>query len=273
MKANVPRRGIVGTTLAITAMAGATLLSGSATAGQDFAGPKPTILLVHGAFTDASSWSGVITNLQHAGYPVVAPPNPLRDLTTDAAYIAGITRNIKGPVIMVGHSYGGAVITNAAREAPNVKGLVYVAAFAPDNGESTGDINKRYPDTPIRTSIVPQLYPDGTVDLYIDPAKFRDVFAQDVPADRAAVMAAVQRPLNAPAGDRPSGEPAWKKLPSWFLTATEDHAINPAAEADMAKRAHAVQTVKIRGGHALPVSHPNDVARLIRTAACQTRQQ
>lgn len=282
MRAHVSRRrvvrGAVGTTLALALGAGTTLLSGSATAHSNpddeyLAGPKPTIVLVHGAFTDASSWNGVIGNLRHAGYPVVAPPNPLRDLAADSAYVAEIVRNIDGPVIMVGHSYGGAVITNAARETPNVTGLVYVAGFAPDAGESTAGIGARYPDTPLKTSLVPQPYPDGTVDLYIAQDKFHDVFAQDLPADRAALMAATQRPLAAAAGDGPSGEPAWRTLPSWFLIPTEDHATHPAAHADMAKRAHAKQTVEIKGGHALPVSHPDDVAHLIRTAACQTQRR
>lgn len=264
--------GAVGAALAVAA--GTTLIPDSATADadsvdQNFLGPKPTIVLVHGAFTDASSWHGVIGNLRRAGYPIVAPPNPLRDLASDSAYVAGVVNNIKGPVLLVGHSYGGAIITNAAREAPNVKGLVYVAGFAPDKGESTGSISARYPETPIKTSLTPQPYPDGTVDLYIAPDKFHHVFAQDIPADRAALMAATQRPITAAAFDGPSGEPAWKSLPSWFLIAAEDHALHPAAQADMAKRAHAKLTIELSAGHALPVGHPNEVAHLIRTAAWQ----
>nr|CEL13147.1 hypothetical protein [Kibdelosporangium sp. MJ126-NF4]CTQ98835.1 hypothetical protein [Kibdelosporangium sp. MJ126-NF4] len=230
-------------------------------------------MLVHGAFTDASSWHGVIGNLQHRGYQVVAPANPLRDLAADSAYVADVVRSVKGPVILVGHSYGGAVITNAARAADNVKGLVYVAGFAPDAGESASSIDARYPETPIKRSITPLRHPDGTVDLSIAPEKFPGVFAPDVPRHQAVQMAAAQRPIAPAAVESPSGQPAWKSLPSWFLIATEDRAIHPDAQADMAKRAHAKQIVRVRADHAVPVSRSDEVANLIRAAAWETRDR
>nr|WP_244409036.1 alpha/beta hydrolase [Stackebrandtia nassauensis] len=268
------RRVLAGTAVAMAA--GSTLIAGSAMADPDTSSgktrrPRPTIVLVHGAFTDASSWHGVIGRLQDAGYTVIAPANPLRDLTSDSAYIAAVVKSVKGPVVLAGHSYGGAVITNAAREADNVTGLVYLAAFAPDEGESPGSISADYPETPIGQSLAPLPLPDGTADLLIAPDKFHHVFAQDIPAADAARLASAQRPIAEAAFGGKTGEPAWKSLPSWFLVATEDHAIHPDAQRDMAERAHAKKTVKVASGHAVSLSHPGKVAALIRTAAKQAR--
>ncbi|WP_433336294.1 alpha/beta fold hydrolase [Spirillospora sp. CA-294931] len=250
--------------LATTSMPSATASGSAPSTG---ACRKPTVALVHGAFTDAGSWHGVIGDLQRHGYQVVAPANPLRGLAADSTYVANVVRGIKGPVVLAGHSYGGAVITNAARMAGNVSGLVYVAGFAPDEGESASDIDRRYPATPLKKSIVPLPHPDGTVDLSIAPEKFPGVFAAGVPRRKAAQMAAAQRPIAVAAVEGRSGRPAWKALPSWFLIPTEDQALHPDAQADMAERAAARRTVRIKAGHAVPVSHPGKVADLVQAAA------
>src|SRR5947207_2983207 len=189
---------------------------------------KPTIVLVHGAFADASSWNGVIGRLQQ-GYSVIAPANPLRGVAADSAYIASLLGQIDGPVLLGGHSYGGAVITNAAASAPNVVGLVYVAAFAPDEGERLGDVASGSKDSVLNTALVEFRYPTGpgaetAVEFAINPTLFREAFAADLPAAQPAVMAATQRPIAALAFTEPSGAPAWKRLPSWAVVATGDKA-------------------------------------------------
>ncbi|WP_207709877.1 alpha/beta fold hydrolase [Actinomadura macrotermitis] len=255
----------------VTALLGATTTAAGAVAAapRDDDGAKPTVVLVHGAFTDGSSWSGVIRDLHRSGYKAIAVADPLRDLRSDAAYVASVVASVKGPVVLVGHSYGGAVITNAAQAAPNVKALVYIAAFAPDEGESNASIGARFHDT-IGKSVLPRPYtkPDGTtgVDLYIDPAKYAATFAADVPRSQTALMAATQRPITAEAVNTPSGPPAWKKLPSWYLVSTRDQAIPPAAQRFMAGRIGA-RTVELPASHASPVSRPRAVALLIRAAA------
>jgi pimeloyl-ACP methyl ester carboxylesterase len=183
------------------------------------AATKPTVVLVHGAFADASSWNGVVTRLQRKGYTVLAPANPLRGLASDSAYIASFVHQIQGPVLLVGHSYGGAVITNAATGAGNVVGLVYVAAFAPDEGERLLDVEAGSKDSVLNTALVPLQYPTGVgsetaLEFAINPERFHDVFAADLPAQQAAVMAATQRPAAALAFSDPSGPPAWRSLPS-----------------------------------------------------------
>ena len=230
--------------------------------------PLPTVVLVHGAFADASSWNPVISKLQHQGYPVIAPANPLRGVTTDSAYLASVLATIDGPIVLVGHSYGGAVITNAATGNPNVKALVYVAAFAPDEGESLATISHDYPNSELAASVLPRPYPDG-VDLYINPDTFRDVFAADLSRDTAALMAAIQRPLGAAGFTDASGTPAWKTIPSWYLVASNDRAIDPAAERAMAERASA-HTIEIRSSHVAMLSHPDTVVQLITDAARAT---
>ncbi len=234
-------------------------------------GPKPTIVLVHGAFADASGWGGVITRLEDRGYTVLAPANPLRGVATDSAYIASVLATITGPIVLVGHSYGGEVITNAATGNPNVKALVYIAAFAPDLGETAGGILARFPGsmlTPPNLILRPFPQPDGTTgeDAYINPTVFREAFCADCSASTAAVMAATQRPAALATLSEPSGVPAWKTIPSWYLVASQDHAIPPAAERFMAARMHA-HTVEINSSHAAMVSHPGAVTDLILSAA------
>jgi len=172
------------------------------------AGVKPTIVLVHGAFADASSWNGVIERLQQQGYTVIAPANPLRGVAADAAYTASLLGQINGPVLLAGHSYGGAVITNAATGAPNVVGLVYVAAFAPDEGENLGDVEAGSKDSVLNTALVQYNYPTGhdgetSVEFAINPALIREAFAADLPEQQTALMAATQRPI-APSPQRRS---------------------------------------------------------------------
>ena len=236
---------------------------------------KPTIVLVHGAFADASGWSGVISRLQHRGYTVMAPPNPLRGVASDAAYIKSVLATIKGPIVLVGHSYGGFVITNAATGNPNVKALVYIAAYAPKDGETVQNVNdlapgsKIGPDT-LTVQTVPGADSNPIQEAYINPSAFADVFAADVPADLAAVMAASQRPAALATLGQSSGPPAWKSIPSWYLVAGRDNAIGTAAERIMANRMGA-HTIEIKtASHAVMVSHPDETTRLILNAARAT---
>ncbi|MFF8026021.1 alpha/beta fold hydrolase [Streptomyces sp. NPDC007896] len=233
----------------------------------------PTALLVHGAFADAASWSGVIAELQNHGIPVVAPPNPLRSLASDAAYIASVAAQIDGPVVLVGHSYGGAVIT-VAGTAENVVGLVFVAAYVLEEGESLGELQGRFPDSPLGSSLKQATYPveggDPAVEVTIVPEAFPSVFAADVPADVTKVLAVAQRPLAAGAFTETATAAAWKTKPSWALVAAADQAINPEVERFGAKRAGAT-TLEVEGAsHAVAVSRPKLVAELIRDAVRAT---
>ncbi|WP_037599801.1 alpha/beta fold hydrolase [Streptacidiphilus rugosus] len=234
---------------------------------------KPTIVLVHGAFADASSWTGVIQRLQRDGYPVIAPANPLRGLPSDSAYLASVLHSIQGPIVLVGHSYGGEVITDAAAGDPQVKALVYIAAIAPDKGESANDILGKFPGSELGSALNQVSYPlpDGktATDLYIKPDKFRAAFAADVPAATAAVMAATQRPIDATSLGAPSTTPAWGTIPSWYLVANQDKTIPPAAERFMAERAHA-HTSAVNSSHAVAVSHPDAVTDIILDAVHAT---
>jgi pimeloyl-ACP methyl ester carboxylesterase len=236
---------------------------------------KPTVVLVHGAFADASGWSAEIRYLTAHGYPVIAPAVPLRGLLSDASYIRSVVATIHGPVVLVGHSYGGAVITNAAIGAPNVKALVYVSAFLPKKGEAAAKFidpklfpgSLLSPKTLLERPIHNPLAPHGKdADVYINPVDFRAVFAGDQSKTEATVLAAEQRPLSAFAFYQPSGRPAWKKLPSWDLISLNDKAIPPAAQEFMAKRAHAHVTA-IHSSHDSLISHPQTVDKLIVTAA------
>ena len=229
-----------------------------------------TVVLVHGAFADASSWNGVIPSLQQRGCAVVAPPNPLRGLTVDSAYIASVLGQIDGPVLLVGHSYGGAVITNAATGAPNVLGLVYVAAFLPDEGEVLGAVAADSRDSVLSSALAPRRYPAGqpgqpATEFGIDPAKFHATFARDLPADVSAVMAATQRPIAEAAFTDPSGPPAWKRLPSWAVVATGDLAVGTDLARSMAQRAGA-RIVELEGSHVIMISRPEAVLEVIDTA-------
>ncbi|MEV7418839.1 alpha/beta hydrolase [Streptomyces sp. NPDC089919] len=230
----------------------------------------PRIVLVHGAFADASSWSGVVRTLQDAGYQVSAPANPLRGLPQDSAYLAGYLRTVPGPVVLVGHSYGGEVITDAARGLDHVRALVYVAAIAPEAGESANDVLGQFPgsELPAALDAVPYTRADGAegADLYIKPESFRPVFAADVDPATAAVLAAVQRPVDAASlADTSTGE-TWKDVPTWYLVATQDRAVPAEAQRFMARRAGA-HTVEVDASHAVAVSRPDEVADLIVTAA------
>jgi pimeloyl-ACP methyl ester carboxylesterase len=233
----------------------------------------PTVVLVHGAFADAASWSGVIAELQSRGIPVVAPPNPLRGLASDAAYIASVAAQIDGPVVLVGHSYGGALIT-VAGTTENVVGLVYIAAYVLEEGESLGELQGRFPDSPLVSNLKQATYPvegaDPAVEVSITPEAFPDVFAADVAADVTKVLAVAQRPLAAAAFEETASAAAWKTKPSWALVAGADHAINPEVERFGAKRAGAT-VVEIEGAsHAVAVSQPKEVADLILDAVRAT---
>ncbi|WP_405496850.1 alpha/beta fold hydrolase [Nocardia sp. NBC_00511] len=231
---------------------------------------KPSILLVHGAFADASSWSGVVEQLQRKGFRVTAAAVPLRGLDYDSAYIRGILDTMPGKTVLVGHSYGGAVITNAAVGSPKAAGLVYVAAFAPDKGESLGELDGRY-GGPATKITVPQMFPApaggaSLPELVITPDKYVEYFAPDVPPVQAAVLAAGQRPIAVTAFTEKTGDPAWRTLPSWYLVASDDRMIPPAGQREMAKRSNATVT-EHAGSHAIAVSHPDVVADVIDKAA------
>jgi len=227
----------------------------------------PTVVLVHGAFADASSWNGVIERLQAQDVEVTAPANPLRGIAIDSAYLATVLEETPGPVLAVGHSYGGAVITNAAANAANVAGLVYVAAFAPDEGERLGEVEDGSKDSVLDGALVPHHYPPGNggepqVEFAIDPAKFHDAFAADLPAEQSALMAATQRPIAEAAFSEPNGPPAWKHLPSWAVVATGDTAAGADVTRSMAQRAGATIT-EVEGSHVIMVSQPEAVADVI----------
>jgi pimeloyl-ACP methyl ester carboxylesterase len=234
-------------------------------------GSQPTVVLVHGAFADGSSWTGVIQRLQAEGIRVTAPAIPLRGISIDSAYLGSLIEQIPGPVLAVGHSYGGALITNAATNAEGVVGLVYVCAFAPDEGESLGEIESDSKDSVLNTAQVPLQYPTGVgqeetaVEFAVDPDKFHDAFAADLPEKQSAVMAATQRPVAELAFSEPNGEPAWKKLPSWAVVASGDKAAGADVVRSMAKRAGAKIT-EVEGSHVIMISQPQAVTDVILTA-------
>lgn len=224
---------------------------------------KPTIVLVHGAFADASSWNGVAELLQQEGYTVNAPANPLRGITADSAYIASALDQIDGPVLLVGHSYGGAVNSNAATSASNVVGLVYVAAFAPDEGEKLIEVENGSKDSILDSALVELHYPSGqngetAVEFAINPELFHASFAADLSEEEAALMAATQRPVAELAFGEPNGPPAWKTLPSWAVVATGDKAAGADVVRSMAERAGA-DIVEVEGSHVIMISQPQAV--------------
>ena len=228
---------------------------------------SPTVVLVHGAFAYASSWNGVIERLLARGINVTAPANPLRGISIDSAYIASVLEQTPGPVLAVGHSYGGAVITNAATGADNVVGLVYVAAFAPDEGETLGDVENDSKDSVLNSALVPLHYPTGNggdpgVEFAIDPAKIQEAFAADLSAEQNALLAATQRPATELAFSEPSGPPAWKHLPSWAVVATGDKAAGADVIRAEAERAGAKIT-EVEGSHVIMISQPQVVTDVI----------
>lgn len=228
------------------------------------AGPsaKPTIVLVHGAFADGSSWSRVIPLLQRDGYYVIAVQNPLTSFAADVETTKRVIDAQTGPVVVVGHSYGGAVITQAAAGSANVKALVYLAAFAPEAGEAIGALGDKYPAPPLNAA----LKPDAAGFLYVDRAQFHAAFAADLPVAETNVAAATQKPLIGSVFGAKVDQAAWKTIPSWYLVSQEDRAINPDLERFYAKRMGA-KTSEIKASHVAFISHPTEVARLIERAA------
>jgi len=230
---------------------------------------KPTIVLAHGAFAESSSWNGVVAILKKNGYPVVAAAVPLRSVKGDAQYVGDLVASIKSPVVLVGHSYGGMVISAAAVGKSNVKALVYVAAFAPEAGETAVGLSGKFPGSTLGPTLAPPVaLAGGGKDLYIQQDKFHAQFAADVSDADAKTMSATQRPITEAALNEVSGEAAWKTLPAWFIYGELDKNIPAQAQAFMAERAHSKQTVVVKGAsHVVMVSHPAAVARLIESAA------
>jgi pimeloyl-ACP methyl ester carboxylesterase len=268
-------------TLALALIAGlaitlTTTQSQAKTRTRTATAPRPTVVLVNGAWANNAAWSGVIERLQAQGYTVDAPPNPLQSLTGDTATIADLLKTIKGPIVLVGHSYGGAVITNAATGDRNVKALVYVDAFAPAKGESVLALDSIKPGSALAAgptkvfNFVP--FPGakkGDAELYIKPSVFEQAFANGLSAKEGAFLAATQSPVTYGAVTAPSGTPAWKTIPSWYVLGTIDKAIPPAIQLFMAQRIHAHIT-RVRAGHLSMVAAPGVVAKVITAAAKAT---
>ncbi len=227
---------------------------------------KPSIVLVHGAFSDGSSWKKVIPILEEEGFTVTAVQNPLRSLAEDVATTKRVIEAQKGDVVLVGHSYGGSVITDAAAGSDKVKALVYVAAFAPEAGETVGGLLGKFPPAALGTALAP----DSASFLYIDRTKFHHVFAEDVPEREASVMAATQKPIAASAFSESTTSATWKIIPSWYVVTTLDHAVNPELQRFMAKRI-GVQTTEVKASHVPFLSQPEEISKVIKAAAGQTR--
>ena len=228
---------------------------------------KPTVVVVHGAFADASGWTAVLERLKRDGYAVIAPANPLRSLSGDSAYIKSVLDQIPGPLVVVAHSYGGAVITNAAAGNPNVKALVYVDGFIPDVGEQ--GLNLAGEGSQVLPALEPRKIPpfgENDQDFYIKEDAFRAVFCADLDAQTAASMAATQRPIAAASFGEPTMSAAWKSIPSWAVIGLQDRVITPESLRSMAERAGST-IVEIESSHVSMISHPNEVADLIERAA------
>jgi pimeloyl-ACP methyl ester carboxylesterase len=263
--------------LAVLALLASLCAGGLASASESRGhghGPLPTIVLVHGDWADGSSWSGVIERLQRHGFTVVAPPNPLRGPTSDAAYVASFLQTVPGPIVLVAHSYGGFVITNAARGNPNVKALVYIDAFVPDAGQTLVDLAAgSCVDPATALNVVPG--PGGVLDAYLRSEAnppytgFSECFANGVNRSEVAVLAATQRPAALNQFGEASGPPAWETIPSWSLIGTADHVITPAQQQAMSTHAGA-QISTVNAGHLSLVTHPNAVTRVIETAVDAT---
>ncbi|MGN9913891.1 alpha/beta fold hydrolase [Phytohabitans sp. LJ34] len=271
----VSRRTVLAGSAALVASGVVTAATAAPAGAHPASGPKPTVVLVHGAFADASGWNDVIRRLVRAGYPVLAPANPLRGVDTDSAYLASILRLVPGPIVLVGHSYGGVVITNAATGNPNVKALVYVAAFAPDEGDTVLDLQTKFPGSKLGEHAIerrPYPLPGGgtSVDGYVKQDLFRDIFAGDLPSPTTQIMAATQRPGDVHTLQQSSGPPAWKQIRSWYLVARDDNLIPAAAQRFMAQRAGS-RTVEARASHVVMMSQPRLTADLITLAAHTTR--
>ena len=233
---------------------------------------KPTIVLVHGAFAESASWNGVAARLLADGFPAVAVANPLRGVRTDADYLRSVLGGIEGPIVLVGHSYGGMVISNVATAGTGVTALVYVGAFAPVAGESAADLAGRFPGSSLGATLAPVKLPDGGTDLYIQQDRYHHQFAADSPADQAAVMAVTQRPITEAALTEASGEPSWQSLPSWFLFGSEDLNIPVAAHRFMAERAGSRRTVELAGGsHTVAIPEAAALVELVEEAAAASQ--
>lgn len=263
-------RTLLTTMAAGVAVSAMTAGCGGAAAQQSPPAAKPTVVLVHGAFADSSSWNEVIRILEGDGYPVVAAANPLRGLRTDANYVRSVIDSVSGPVVLAGHSYGGSVMSQAADGHPDVKALVYIASFILEPGESTGELAAKFPGAQLGAALdkVPVPMPGGGTgdDLYIRQDEFRKVFAADVPEDVTRLMAATQRPITAAALEEPASKAAWKTIPSWNMVTTQDLAIPAESMRFMGQRANA-HNVEIDASHAVTVSRPDAVAGLINDAA------
>ncbi len=232
---------------------------------------RPTVVLVHGAFADSSSWNAVIDLLLGEGFPVVAVANPLRGVSSDSEYLASVLAGTNGDIVLVGHSYGGTVISNGATGNQRVKALVFIGGFAPDVGESSADLAGRYEGGTLGETLAPIPLPDGGTDLYILPDKYHDQFAADLSAHEAAVMAVTQRPIVESALNEASREPAWRAIPSWFLFGEADKNIPVEAHRFMAARAGSRRTVEVPGGsHSVAIPEAKAVFELIREAAALT---
>ncbi|MEU4427145.1 alpha/beta hydrolase [Actinoplanes sp. NPDC024001] len=271
-KSTVRRVLSLGSVLAVALLALSTSPAGAGSPAHQR--PRPTVVLVHGDWADASSWTGVIERLQRKGYPVLAPPNLLRGPATDAAYLAAYLRTVPGPIVLVAHSYGGFVATNAATGNTDVKALVYIDAFLPDEGEVLGALAAE--GSCITDSALQQVPYDGGVDLYLRweangayPG-FSRCFANGVDRDRAAVLAATQRPAAYAQFGEPSGPPAWRTIPSWSLIGTQDQVIPLALQEKMSQRAGA-RITRVKAGHLTPVTSPDEVTRVILAAVDATR--
>ncbi|MRV72503.1 alpha/beta fold hydrolase [Duganella sp. FT92W] len=243
--------------------------AGGAITAVDGTAARPTIVLIHGAFADSSSWDGVAKKLTAHGFPVLSVANPLRGVASDAQYAASVIGSVKGPLVLVGHSYGGMVISKAAEGNPDVKALVYVAAFAPEQGETVAGLAGKFPGGTLGDALAePVSLADGGKDLYIRQDKFAQQFAADVPPRQAALMAAGQRPVTVAALNETSSGTAWKQLPSYFVYGTADKNIPLEGLRFMARRSNAKDVVEVKGAsHVVMVSRPDTVARVIEAAA------
>ena len=271
------RFGLLATVLAVAGLFAATAQIASASPSRAAAGPKPTIVLEHGAWADSGSWNGVVQRLQHDGYKVYAPPDPLQGLAYDTATLKDFLGTIPGPIVLVGHSYGGMVITNAATGNKNVKALVYDDAFIPAQGDTAGSLSGARPGSCLAVANPATVFnlvpfpgaPKGVVDAYVKPSVFPGCFANGLPASEGAVLAATQRPLATSVLTDKSGVPAWKTIPSWAIVGTADHVIPPAEQLFMAKRAGAHIT-EVHAPHLSMISNPGVVTETIIAAAQAT---
>lgn len=281
MKSIRARRHLLGASFLALAVAIAGLLlsmsqlASARTVTATSTGPKPSIVLVHGAWADSSSWNAVVTRLQHDGYTVYVPPNPLLGLTYDSAFLRDFLHTISGPIILVGHSYGGAVITNAATGDNQVKALVYVDAFAPEKGQTIGQLVSAHPGSCVlpAANVIAQPYPGapaGAADVYIKQSVFPSCMANGLPHAEAGALAATQRPLTSIALTQQSGVPAWQTIPSWAVIGTADHAIPPAELIAMAKQAHAHITIAPGAPHLSMIYAPGLVTKVILEAVHAT---